>query len=189
MKKLIFILSSLLLVNCTLNKKFPKFDSKAYSGQELNNELFTGKKTIVIMGHIECPPMILALKDLETYQGDFDSSGVQILAFLENTEEHLDKFYQDTASIWGWFRNNFEIDTLTYPLIAECKCEKITQTKEGVPQISRHCRKLAWRVWTFSSPTFLLVNGNGKILKRKKGYPITGEKKYRRKWLLTFINE
>mgnify|MGYP003649687650 CR=1 FL=1 len=172
-----------------MTKNFPSFNVKDYSGKELDNSKFIGNKTIVVMGHIECPPMALALKDLESYHRNFDTSGVQVMAFLENTEKHIDQFYEDSASVWGLFRRNFKIDTITYPMIAECKCEKkAKKNKEGYLEIGNHCRKLSWRIWTFSSPTFILVNSEGKILKKKKAYPFTGDEAYRINWLNSFIN-
>lgn len=169
------------------NEEFPNFEGTTYKGKEFSNKDFLGKKTFVLMGHIECPPMLKLMVDLDSLQQVIDTSKFQIIGILENTTDHLDQFFSnDTASIYVTLKNKFKIDTLRYPLIAECETEK-TKTKNGILLIKNHCRKLAKKVHTKSSPTYFLVDENGVILKRHDGYIMYGTAQQRMDFLNDFI--
>lgn len=188
MKYLGLLLLGLFISSCGLRKTFPKFDLQDHQGRQFDESVFNQKRTLVIMGHISCPPMLEALKGFSNNMDIIDSSGVQVIAILENTEGHIQQFYNDTASIWGMLKNIFKVDTIQFPLLPECDTENIKR-KDSITTIGNHCRKLSWKVWTFSSPTLFIIDENRKILKRRKGYPLYASQEECRKWIRKFLKE
>ncbi len=162
-------------------RSFPEFQLTDYGGQEISNAYFKNKKTIVIMGHLECPAMMYALKDYEAFSQQ-DESGIQILAILENTKDHIDQFYGDSSTFRGLFRAIFKIDSLNFPIITECETEKV-KYKNGVLQVKNHCRKLSRKIRTRTTPTILLVDEEGKILLKEKGHLIYEEENGLKNWI------
>lgn len=186
MKSFALFSTILLLSSCGLNKSFPRFNLKDSNNLEFSGEFFKGRKSVVIMGHLECPPMLQALKDFSYFSEHIDTSDLQLITILENTSDHVIEFYGDSINTLGYLRSQFEIDTLNFPLLAECKTENV-EYKDSIQIRGSHCRKLAWRLWTFSSPTISLIDQEGNIVKRKKGYPLFGEPALRRTWIEDFV--
>jgi hypothetical protein len=167
MNKIAFFVFVVFSLGFASMKQFPEFNSKSYGGRQFSEKNLKGKKTIVVMGHIECLPLVLILKDLDSLCQRIDTSKVQVLAILENTNSHIDQFYGDTSNIWGKIRYQFGVDTLRFPIIAECHSEKV-KTRKGQVKIGNHCRKLSRKVRTRSSPTVLLINEQK--IKFKRGF-------------------
>lgn len=188
LKKLSLYLLLFGLSSCGLRRTFPDFELRDSEAQIYSKEQFKSPVTIVIMGHLECPPMLQALRDSDYFHEHLDTLHHPIMAILENTEEHIQHFYSDSSSIWSYWRKSFKIDSLQFPMLAECDKENIKYETDGSMTIGHHCRHLAWKIWAFSSPTLFLIDPDGKILKKQKGYPLYGNAELRRQWIFDFLN-
>lgn len=141
------------------------------------------------MGHLECPPALKLMLDLDSMLQTIDTTEMQILVILENTQEHIENFYHDSTSIPGLLRIRMNIDTLRFPILTECPKEKSIAQKDGQIKIKNHCRKLARKVHTRSSPTLVLLNQQGQIMKVNKGYIMHASTEARLSWIDDFINQ
>ncbi len=160
-------------------KHFPKFEFQSYEGQNISNEYFKEKTTIVVFQHLGCPPAMWLMSDLEEYRTRMDTSKVQILVFTENTKSQIEEFYNDSTSIMHRVRSIFNTPIVHYPIIPLCKKEKTKINKDGSISIRSNCRHMSWKLRSFSSPTILVVNSDGKIVKKQKGYTPSDDLEYR----------
>jgi peroxiredoxin len=91
--KLILLLAFILIFsNAFSQKKFPKFSYVSLNNKTIDNTIFKGKKTIVVLFHIGCPPAFTLLTDLETLKKKLDSNNIQVIGIVQNTREQLTKF-------------------------------------------------------------------------------------------------
>lgn len=163
-------------------KKFPEIKYTTNHGTTFTNENFKGKETIVVLFHLGCPPAMALLKDLETIEKGED---VQIIGIAENSPEQIEAFNSGSENEWSNIRKSFKLAPVGIPLIGECDDSAIDEEKKEIPIV--HCRILAKKIKTSKSPTLVYVNGEGSIVKIKKGYlnrdnPI----EHRTKYLLDF---
>ena len=184
MSRIIYLILPLfaLLSFTSRPKKFPEINYTTNLGTKFSNEDFKGKQTIVVLFHLGCPPAMALLKDLETIE---KSGDVQIIGILENSESQIDAFNSESKNEWSSIRKSFRLSPVSIPLIGECSDSAIAEEKKDIPIV--HCRMLAKKIKTSKSPTLVYVNGEGAIVKIKKGYlnretPI----EHRTKYLLDF---
>lgn len=184
-KRLIYFFS-LLLVFCSFSakKKFPVFSYESIDGTKITNDYFVGKTTLVIMGHLGCPGLMYAINDIEGW----DNNGqFQTLLILENTPSQVQQFNSDSKSDWNDIRTFFKTQPLKGVVISECETENISTDKDGNTIIGLQCRKLSKKIHTKSSPTFVLVDGDGTIKSKISGYSDSKDIEVRRRSLLKRI--
>lgn len=181
-----FLIIILLLCSFIVKRNFPDFTYVSYKGRTYTEKDLRGKKTIVALFHLGCPPAMVLMNDLDSLQQSMDTSRFQILGVLENTEEHIHLFYSDSISIWPKLRKAFKTNLVQYPLLAECKNE-MNIKKDSIITIGDHCRGLSKKLHTKDSPTLYLVNEKGKIIKTSKGYIAYSSSASRKLWLEKFL--
>lgn len=163
--RLLFLVAGLLLTSfCP--RRFPHFTAITFDGQAMDQTYFQKKKTLVILGHLGCPPFMEMLKDLQENPQD---DSIQKLIFLENSKEQFASF-NDSAGSMAAIRSYFKLSPIQFPVICECENQPLKRTKNGSVSLGPNCRKIARKLWTRSSPTYFLVDTSGKILVTRKGY-------------------
>ena len=184
MSRIIYLILPLLALFSFTSKpkKFPEINYTTNQGAKFSNEDFIGKQTIVILFHLGCPPAMGLLKDLETIE---KSEDVQIIGILENSQAQIAAFNSESKNEWSSIRKSFKLAPVSIPLIGECNDNAIAEEKKEIPVV--HCRILAKKIKTSSSPTLVYVNPEGEIVKVKKGY-LDSETaiEHRMKYLLEF---
>lgn len=165
--KIGFLIISLLFLGNTLKlKKFPPFEYQTTSFGIVNNSIFTCCNSIVVIGHIGCPPLMQFIKDSQ--ESELDDS-YQIIFILENTNSQISSFNIEENNIWSHTRKAFGIKPLENIIIGECSNEIIKYQGENVI-IAPQCRIIAKKLKTKSSPSFYFIDKNGMIQNSKMGY-------------------
>jgi len=168
--KNLFVLVGILLLSggWNIEKSFPKLNHKTIDGRIITNKYFAKSETIVIHFHLDCPPAMILLKDLEKLDKK-ELDNYQFLLILENTKKQVQDFYSEENNIWSTLRTQYKLSKTNFDIIAECSKDR-TKTKNGDIVITSQCRKFSRKLKTKSSPTIFRVNQNGKIEKKQKGY-------------------
>lgn len=187
MKKILLLTLITTLFSFDRLKTFPKFSIQSYEGKLYTQEDLKGKLTLINFYHLGCPPAMVLMNDLDSLQQIIDTSKVQIIGLLENTNDHINQFYNDTSSIWNLLKKTFKIKPVSYPLLAACDREKVKIDKEGTVVLGKHCWEFSRKIWTLSTPTILLIDKEGRIVKKHKGYRMYEKKGERVKWLQEFF--
>lgn len=156
-------------------KYFPTFQYTSIEGTTIDNNIFTGKKSMVILGRLGCYPLMLLLKDLQdtTFSQDF-----QTILILEDTNQQILDFNSTTSNLFSRIRFKYELNPLRGYVIGECEKEKITYPK-GDTLILNHPSILSKKLKTNDSPTTYFVNSQGSIERSFKGYINGANKKFR----------
>lgn len=169
MKKSLFALGLLfVLISWKPSKSFPKMDFNSLQGKQITNDYFKNQKTIVVHFHLGCHAAMVLLRDLQAFQKE-NSENYQILLIAENTANQVSEFNSTEENLWSNFRTNYKIAPLNFDLIPECQEEKI-EIIDGNTVIMQQCRKFAKKLKTKVSPTIFVVNGEGDIETKFKGY-------------------
>jgi thioredoxin-related protein len=174
---LIFLLT--LLSSFKNTKRFPEITEPCTDGRIIQADFFEGKRTLVIMAHLGCPPAMQLLKDLQS-----DSSlKFQTLLVLENSLQQVNDFNALDKNDWSGIRNHFGLMPMAMTTIAECK-ETTQKSKNNNMVAGSECRKLSKKIRTKDSPTLVFVNEKREMVKIQKGYSGAAEKQQRMKVLL-----
>ncbi len=153
------------LTSFTKTKEFPTINYQTIDGKIITNSFFKGKRTLVIMAHLGCPPAMLLLKDLQT----LTTEKFQIIIILENTTQQVKDFNSVEKNDWSSIRQYFYLEPITINIVAECENSNIKYS-DGNIIIDTQCRKLAKKIKTKDSPTLVFVDEKGKITNIIKGY-------------------
>ncbi len=178
----------ILLSSMKSEKKFPKFNLPTYNGGMMTEKVFEGKTSLVVLYSLGCPPAMVLMKDLDSLNKTLDTSKYQIIGVLENTQQQLYDFFTDTASVFGGLNKYWKIDEVSYPLVVVCKKDR-TKYSEDKVQIRSNCRKISIKVWSWSTPTLMVVNSAGRITKRTTGHLVSNSTEKRLKWIEDFYFE
>jgi peroxiredoxin len=162
-----FLLTVIATANLFGQKKFPKFSYVSLNNKTIENTIFKGKKTIVVLFHIGCPPAFTLLTDLETLKKKLDSNNIQVIGIVQNTRDQLTKFNSTEQNDWSDLRKEMKMNVINIELLPECEIEK-SDIKKG--DVFEECRKLSKKLKTEASPTLVIVNENGRMLFEHKGY-------------------
>jgi hypothetical protein len=156
-------------------KQFPTFQYTSIEGATINNSIFTGKESMVILGRLGCYPLMLLLKDLQdtTFSQDF-----QTILILEDTNQQILDFNSPTSNLFSRMRFKYKLNPLRGYVVGECDKEKLTYPK-GDTLILNHPSILAKKLKTNDSPSTYFVNSQGLIERSFKGYFNGGSKKFR----------
>ncbi len=165
------LLNLLLIINTTTfivakPKLFPKFNYTSSKSELITNEIFKTKSSILIVGHIGCPPLMQFIRDAQ--EANINKQ-FQLIYILENTNSQINQFNSTEENTWSRTRNYFKIEPMNEIIIGECNNEKLITTKDKII-IKSQCRKLSKKLKTKSSPTIYFVNEKGEITKYLKGY-------------------
>lgn len=165
-------------------KNFPKFKLKDIDNNIWTEDSLLGKKSIIVLFHLGCPGAMSLLNDLDSLKND--NPELQVFAFAENTQEQLKLFFGNEKNDWTTIREYFKTkEKLNYPILAECE-EPYKENGEVV--ITTQCRVISKQVHSKNSPTILLIDDQGEILKNyKKGYIAFSPIENRMNWLKAFI--
>ena len=167
MKTIRIIVLSIIFLGATFKpKKFPNFEYTTISSEIVNNKVFNNNRSVVIIGHIGCPPLMQFIKD--TQESKVDDS-FQLIYILENTNNQIIDFNSDEMNLWAETRRAFGIKPLDQILIGECRNEKLKYQGDNII-VASQCRNLSRKLNTRSSPSFYFIDENGLIQKTKKGY-------------------
>ena len=183
MLKLIYVAVAVVFLSgfTTKPKKFPEINYTTNQGTTFSNADFAGKKTIVVLFHLGCPPAMDLLKDLESLP---ENENIQIVGILENSPNQIKAFNSKEENEFSSIRRSYQLNPVHIPLIGECDSRAVAKNKttSGV-----QCRMLAKKIKTKVSPTLVYVNTDGSIKKIRKGY-ISSETplEERLKYLLDF---
>lgn len=176
MKKLfsVIILSIFFFLGSQAKRSFPAFKLTTMDGKEITNKDLEGKQTIIVMFHIGCNPSMKLLNDLQQYSADMDTSKYQILGIAENSLFQMTQFFSnDTTNEWSVFRGKYKMpERLAFELLAEC--EITDQKAEQIVNTEPLCSKLGKKVKVKSSPTIVITNPEGNIVKKIRGYDQKG---------------
>lgn len=167
-KILFFILLAVISVFPELGKakKFPDFSYFSSDSIHVTNEIFDNRNSVVVLGHIGCPPLMQFIKDIQESKVDDE---FQIIFILENTHLQVNDFNSSDDNTWSKIRKYFKVDPVDEILIPECEVDN-TESHGGDIIISTQCRKLSKILRTKVSPTLYLVDSKGDIIKSLKGY-------------------
>lgn len=170
MKNLLLLIAIVSLnLDVTKPKSFPKLNHYTVDGKLIINDYFNeNEKTLVIHGFIGCQPTMNVLKDLQTLENR-DTSLPKILVIFENSINQFHNFNDTIVTPLSKLREHYELKPITFDVIAECGISKVS-SKSIDFEIGSECRKLGRKLRTKSSPTLFLVDSNGKIIKKFKGY-------------------
>lgn len=175
---LLLFLLLLVLSSFKANKQFPLISEPSTDGRRIGPDFFEGKRTLVIMAHLGCPPAMQLLQDLQT-----DSlQKFQVLLVLENTLEQVNDFNDTEKNDWSVVRNHFGVRPLAMTSIAECEATKQKSNKRDLVAGSE-CRKLSRKIKTKDSPTLVFVNEKREMIKIQKGYSGSSVRQQRMKVL------
>jgi hypothetical protein len=146
----------------------PSFSYNTMQGQVVSKANLKGKTSMIILGHITCPALLILLKDIQ--KANIDT--VQYLLFLENTNAQIVRYNSadTTDNIWSQFRMAFKADTLQLPTAAVCEKEHLAKKANGMVVIKNQCNKLKFKFRAYSSPTIFVTNDNGEIIAKQKGW-------------------
>ncbi len=165
-KHFVFLIIFLsVLTSFTKTKEFPAINYQTIDGKMITNSFFNGKRTLVIMAHLGCPPAMLLIKDLQT----LTTEKFQTIIILENTNQQIKDFNSDEKNDWSSIRQYFHLEPITINIVAECE-NSSTKSGDGNTIIDSQCRKLAKKIKTKDSPTLVFVDEKGTITNIIKGY-------------------
>jgi hypothetical protein len=170
--------------SCIVNRSFPEFNFINLQHETIDNGAFKDRTTLVVLFHLGCYPAMVLLKDLEYFKKA--NPDINIMCMTENTPTQLDQFYGDTNSYCYGLAQQFSLDTTSLNIIAVCDGNDKILTSQGDTVIQRQCQTMSNMLRTKSSPTLVLVEDNGKILKFERGYWIHPDWKVRLKHLQEF---
>ena len=176
-KKIIFpivlIIAILHLGMFPFSRPFPKFQYTDQYGNTISEEVFTGKKTVVIHCHLGCQAAMNALIDLNRFLAELDSSKRQIVGIFENTPWQVSDFFSPDTTLWTGFKKYFPgLEKPVFSMLAECGKEILEENADGDTVISIQCRKVSRKLATRISPSIYWVNEKGNIEKRMRYYYI-----------------
>src|SRR5688500_9945770 len=102
MKTLLSIVCSLFLLPMInlKDKPFPEINYTTNQGSTFTNDDFKGKKTVVLLFHLGCPPAMGLLKDIEMMKAQSDDQ-TQIIGIVENTPEQIKQFNAEDKNEWS----------------------------------------------------------------------------------------
>lgn len=168
-----YLLSLIILCNLNWNtskpKQFPTLKHETVKGKIISNDYFKeNEKTLVIHFFLGCLPSINVLKDLQTLEKQ-EKPYPKVLLIIENTSVQFLDFNDTTSNPLSKIRRYFDIQPITYDVIAECE-NNTQKIKNGNIILGSECRKLGRKLKIKGSPTLLLVNSNNEIIKRQNGY-------------------
>jgi len=153
------------LTSFTKTKEFPVINYQTIDGKTITNSFLKGKRTLVIIAHLGCPPAMLLLKDLQT----LTTEKFQTIIILENTTQQVKDFNSVEKNDWSGIRQYFKLEPITINIVAECEYSN-TKSSGGNIIVESQCRKLAKKFKTKDSPTMVFVDEKGKITNIIKGY-------------------
>src|SRR5690554_4381235 len=156
-------------ISFALPKHFPTIKSQTLDGKTINANYFANKKTVVIHMYLGCPGAMNAIKDIQAVQ-DSIPEDIQVLFILENTADQVREFNADQKTDWTMIREYFKLIPISQDVVAECDTPNIYKDENGNTVIGSQCNKLSKKLKIKSSPTFLYVDEDGKILKKESGY-------------------
>lgn len=149
-------------------KKFPDFEYLSIHSEKINNSIFKNKKSVVVIGHIGCPPFMKLIKDCQESKVD---DSFQMIFILENTNSQINDFNSNEVNNWSQTRKVFGLKPLDGIVIGECSNDNLKYDGKKLI-ISSQCRKLSKKLHTKSSPSIYSVNDQGLITNKIKGYLI-----------------
>jgi hypothetical protein len=180
MKYKILLLSACLGIFLSFSpylKKFPAFNYATVSGKPVSNDIFKGKKTIVVLAHLGCPAAMQLVQDLQSIP---DTSHYQFLFIYENTRKQILDFNSDTKNDWSAIRERYKLKPLDLSkTVGECESEKIELTKEGTMIANSQCSIISRKLMTADSPSVYYIDENGMITNEVRGYPATEDRNER----------
>ena len=149
-------------------KKFPDFEYLSINSEKINNSIFKNKKSVVVIGHIGCPPFMQFVKDCQ--ESNVDDS-FQMIFILENTNSQINDFNSNEVNNWSNTRKVFGLKPLDGIVIGECSNDNLKYNGKNLI-VSSQCRRISKKLHTKSSPSIYSVNDQGLITKKTKGYLI-----------------
>jgi len=185
--KLFLLTISLWLITTSgtlLTRKFPSFLLHDAKGSTHTNKIFERKKTMVVVNYLGCYPAMKLMKDLDSLASTIDTSKHQIIVMLENSEKQIRQFYDTAASGPSSYRKDFGIDGTEYLILAQCSIRKLRRS----PKKQTSCNPISKKLFTKASPTLYLIDENGKIIKKSRGYIALSPMNERIKWLNEFVD-
>ena len=147
--------------------KFPKFNYVTTAGDTINNKILNGKTTLIIVGHISCPGVLLLLRDMQRSALDT----IQTILLLENTKDQLISFNTaDTNDIWGMQRHAFRLNPINFYTVTFCDKQKLKTKANGTIVIKNQCNKLKTKYRAFEAPKIYALNEQGQIIRKQTGW-------------------
>jgi peroxiredoxin len=186
--RLILISLSLWLITSSsaiIRRKFPSFELKDAQDTTYTNDIFKGKKTMVVVNYLSCPYSLILMKDLDSLSAKIDTSTHQIIVMLEHSERQVKEFYDTAISGPSGWRKDYKIQATDYLILAQCRIRKLHRNTKKVTS----CNPISRKLFTAASPTSYLVDERGKIQKKSKGYISLSPIDERMKWLNDFIKD
>ncbi|MFK7946603.1 MAG: hypothetical protein AB8G11_03350 [Saprospiraceae bacterium] len=163
-------------------KKFPELEHYTVDRKLITNDYFKeNEKTLVVHGFIGCEAAMKVLQDLQQFEKQRKKIP-QVLLIFENSLIQFNSFNDTIQRPLSDLRKFYDLNPITFDVIVECETTKV-HSKNGTIEIGSECRKLGKKLKTKSSPTLLLVNADGEITKKIKGYNT------KQNWLFEFINQ
>jgi peroxiredoxin len=184
--RLILISLSLWLITSSsaiIRRKFPSFELKDAQGASYTNAIFKGKKTMVVVNYLSCPYSLILMKDLDSLSAKIDTSTHQIIVMLEHSERQVKEFYDTAISGPSGWRKDYKIQATEYLILAQCDVRKLRKN----PKKASSCNPISKKLFTRASPTSYLIDENGRMQKKSKGYIPLSTMSERMKWLNAFI--
>jgi len=148
-------------------KRFPHFNYVSVGGDTITNTTLIGKSTIIIVGHISCPGVLLLVKDIQ--KAAFDT--IQTILLLENTKEQILAFNSfDTSDIWNQQRQAFKIEPVKFPIVTFCNKQRLKKLENGTILIQNQCHKLKLKYRALEAPKIYIINNEGHIIRKQIGW-------------------
>jgi hypothetical protein len=149
-------------------KKFPEFEYLSIHSEKINNSIFKNKKSVVVIGHIGCPPFMQFVKDCQDSNVD---DSFQMIFILENTNSQIIEFNSSEVNNWSNTRKVFGLKPLDGTVIGECSNDNLKYVGRNLI-VSSQCRRISKKLHTQSSLSIYSVNNQGLITSKIKGYLI-----------------
>lgn len=149
-------------------RKFPDMGFTTMNGKTVNGDYFKNKNTVVVHFFMGCHAAMMAVKDLQKLESSGETP-FQILYLAQNTPQHIVDFNSTEENMWSKVRKHYAIEPIEGDLVAVCTTESLQISGEDT-LIGQHCDTFAKEIRTKSSPTFVFVDGEGKIKSKQKGF-------------------